>query len=152
MAATPRLRFREAPLRHLLSERGGAVSNYTSRRAEKVATRARGLVHVRTGKLRRSIKTVYRGDLKEAAVEVRMGGPGVDYAMAYHEGHKAFTLPAKSADDSPSVYVFNPHSLTMGQSTVFTRGPIRIPRTEGHPVLDIAARMEGFRVRIRRSF
>ncbi len=129
------------------------MSNYVSNRAKKTATRARSLVHVRTGKLKRSIKTVYRGDLKEASVEVRMGGPSAPYAMAYHEGHRAFTLPQKDAGSSPSVYVFDPGKGSMKGQKVFTRGPIHIPRTQGHPVLEIAAREEGFtRLRIRRSF
>lgn len=143
MAATARLRFRPGPLRSLLHDQRGPVGTYISRKGNNVARRARLLAHehTRSGKLERGIRAIYRGDLKEPAIDV--GIYGVPYAMAFLLGHRAFRLPYKLA----GVYAFE-----VGHEQVFTKGPINIPRTEGHNILEHAAIEEGLRLRIRRDF
>lgn len=89
------LKIYEAELTFQLTARNGLVGRYMHEIGKAIETGAQAQVHVRTGQLRRSIKTEHVYFPTGAAVKV---GSNLHYAYLHHEGSRPHIITPKNGE------------------------------------------------------
>jgi hypothetical protein len=117
-----------AGLNAVLKGPNGPVAKYLVRTAIKVEALAKRKCPVKTGRLRSSIRWSIHWSASGMYARV---GTDVAYALAVHEGHRAFSVTARNAQAL---------RFTVGGETVFVaRGAtVNIPAVAGVPFLSDA--------------